>query len=204
MATTPVEICNSALTLLGAEPILSLDDNTKTARMCKINYPIVRDELLEDHYWNFAMNRVELAAVSGFVGDAEYSKAYQVPNDSVRVRKVINADPQTRWNIENGILLTNLTKVQIQYVSNESDVSKYSKAFLEALAFSLAHKMCYAITQSGTLMDRLEDRAIKKLRAARSKDGQEGDIDNLIDSTYEDSRIGSYSPADRGIDVSIP
>lgn len=205
MATTPVQICNSALTILGAEPISSLDENSKTARQCNLNYPLVRDELLEDHYWNFAMKRASLAQIATYVADSDWSYAYELPNDVVRVRKMINADTQNRFKVEGGILLANLSIVRIQYISNETDVSKYSRAFIEALAYSIAHKMCYSITQSGSLMDRLERRATQKLKNARGTDGQEGDMDNLIDDTFVDSRVGTYGlREDRGIDVSVP
>ena len=190
MLTTEVAICNSALSLLGADPIASLDEDSKIARQCNINYPIIRDELLEDHYWNFAMKRQDLAQLAGFE-DTEWRFAYTLPNDVSRVRKIVNADSHDRFKVEGGLLLTNLEVVRIQYVSTETDVSKYPRKFVEALAHALASKMAYSLTSSGTLMDRLEKRADKKLSSARSIDGQEGDLDSLIDDSYESSRFGT-------------
>ena len=39
MANSIIEICNSALTDLGEEPITSLTDNTKAARLCNQRWP---------------------------------------------------------------------------------------------------------------------------------------------------------------------
>lgn len=203
MLTTEVQICNSALSAVGAEPIASLTENSKKARQCNLNYPIIRDELLEDHYWNFAMKRVDLAQISGFV-DSEFKFAYQLPNDVARVRKIINADPHNIFKVEGKLLLANLELVRIQYVSLETTVSLFPRKFVEALAFAIAAKIAYSITSSNTLSERLEKKAEKKLSIARSVDGQEGDLDNLNDTTYEDSRIGSGGFRDRGIDVTVP
>ena len=63
MATnTFVSISNRALTFLGAQPITSLDDDTKEARACKRMFEQSRNQVLRGHPWNFAMKRVELAA----------------------------------------------------------------------------------------------------------------------------------------------
>lgn len=60
MATNSVEICNSALTLIGSRRIASLSDPSPEARNCLLNYDICRKAVLRDHPWNFATKRVDL------------------------------------------------------------------------------------------------------------------------------------------------
>lgn len=60
MAATEVEICNAALSRLGAPAISSLLDVDKKAQTCSLMYPRTRDNLLRSHPWNFALRRVEL------------------------------------------------------------------------------------------------------------------------------------------------
>lgn len=197
-----IEICNSALTLCGVDsPILSLDDDKKTARLCKINITLVRDECLEDHYWNFAMKRVTLAqlAEKPLYG---FSFQYQLPADVIRV-KSLNADTQLVYKIEGDFLLTNQATAEILYISKSTDVSKYSPSFVEAFAHKLASKICYALVQSVSLMDRLEKRALDKLKNARSIDGLADHMDDFVDDTFNDARLGTHGFLDRGIDVEV-
>ncbi len=57
-----ITICNNALDKLGHGPIVSLEDGNKSANLCLRNWPLVRDRVLRDHPWNFAVKRATLAA----------------------------------------------------------------------------------------------------------------------------------------------
>jgi hypothetical protein len=56
---TKVDICNKALTLLGAAPITSIDDDTATARSLNRVYDISLESILHEAKWNFATKRSE-------------------------------------------------------------------------------------------------------------------------------------------------
>ena len=62
MATSVIEICNNALLDLGEDAIMSLQDDSKAARLCNHRWPGVRDAVLRAHPWNCAMAQWELAA----------------------------------------------------------------------------------------------------------------------------------------------
>ena len=57
MAASSTEICNNALTLIGARRIVSVNDPSKEGRACNDNYDISRKALLRLHPWNFATMR---------------------------------------------------------------------------------------------------------------------------------------------------
>ena len=59
--TTAVTICSNALLELGADPINSLEEGTKFARLCANLYPSLRDDVLRAHYWKCATKRVTLS-----------------------------------------------------------------------------------------------------------------------------------------------
>lgn len=67
MAATELEICNAALSRLGAPSISSLSDVDKKAQTCSLMYPRTRDNLLRSHPWNFALKRVELLPLDATV-----------------------------------------------------------------------------------------------------------------------------------------
>ena len=56
-----VDICNSALNLLGASTISALTDDTKNARLCNQRYEPIRSRIFRSHPWNCLIKRVELA-----------------------------------------------------------------------------------------------------------------------------------------------
>jgi len=73
-----VEICNAALSKIGISGnnrITSLSQNTKNAKACDERYATLRDLLLEQHPWNFALKRVQLAA-STEAPSYEFTYAY--------------------------------------------------------------------------------------------------------------------------------
>ena len=84
MGTTKVNICNSALAKVGATRISSLDDDKKQARLCKELYTIITQQMIESHPWNFAISRVEVAAVVAAPAFG-FSYQFQVPSDCLRI-----------------------------------------------------------------------------------------------------------------------
>ena len=55
---TELDICNEALTSIGENPIVALDDSSKASRLCVLKYASKRDYLLRKYAWNFAKKRV--------------------------------------------------------------------------------------------------------------------------------------------------
>jgi hypothetical protein len=57
-----VEICNSALNMLGANNITDLTEDSKNARLLNQRYEPIRDAVFRTHAWNCLIKRIELAA----------------------------------------------------------------------------------------------------------------------------------------------
>ena len=181
---TDITICNSALLKIGVERINSFTDTSKAARLCKEQFGKIRDELLESHYWNFAMKRVTLALLPD-PPLFDYDFAHQLPADCVRVRKTINDE---RFVIEGRQLLSDSKVIDIQYISSDTNASEYSKSFSEALAYRLAADLAYPLVQSLSLTDKMDQKALRWLKDARGVDGQEGHLDSLQADVWTGSR----------------
>lgn len=186
----PLSICNSALAKIGVEPITSLTQNTKAARFCNTLYSKLRDDMLISHFWNFAMNRVALAAVST-TPPFGYGYAYQLGSNCLRVRKT--DDDSDEWNREGNLLYSNRSSVMIQFIDSNTSPSKFSASFREALALNIASELAYAMTQSTTLGERLYAKHIQKLKDARSFDGQEGTQEELEQDVWLEARMNGAS-----------
>ena len=157
MASTFVSISNRALTLLGAQPITSLEDDTKEARACNRMFEQSRDQVLRGHPWNFAMKRVALA--------------FDWPSDCLRI---IECDTLEEWIVEGRQIVTKAAApLNIVYVSQITDPTFFDALFVEAYALRLAADISYDITASQQVLGNMEELYARKLAEARLVDAQE-------------------------------
>lgn len=185
MAISQVSICNSALVKLGAEPISSLSQSTKSAKSLAAIYDQVRDEVLRAHPWHFATKRVILvpnATVPAF----GYDFSFDLPNDYLRI--VDDEDPDTDYVIENGQILSNMDNLNIRYVYRNAAEDQWDACFAEAFSCRLAREVCYALTQSATLVQGMDSLYKAALQSARTMNGSEGIIKNLVVDEWSNAR----------------
>lgn len=187
MAAAAVDICNEALALVGASPIASLSDATTPARLLNSIYTPTRDELLICHPWKFATKRVPLAA-DPTAPIFDYSYRFALPADCLRV---IGTDlgSTMRWTVENGYLLCDFSAVSIKYISKITTEATFTINFCEALAYKLASKIAFPLTQSAALVTSLGQTSLVYLKDAKSMNGQEGNGDRVHAEDWLDSRF---------------
>jgi len=168
MAST-VDICNRALQKLGASRIISLTQDSVSARACNLAYESVRDAELRAHSWNFAVKRAQLAAdaTAPLYG---YDNAFTLPSDCLRLlpndhtEGVYTAD----WKVEGRKILTNEdAPLEIRYVARVTDTTQYDGLFVEALASRLAMEMCEELNQSNTKRQLAAEDYKQTMREAR-------------------------------------
>lgn len=187
MSVTVVGICNDALIGIGSDRISSITEDTRRAQLLNTLFEPTRDEVLSKHPWNFAIKRVTLAANST-TPDSEYTYSYDIPNDSLRVLDM----PESTgidWVEEDGQILTNeSSSIKIRYIYRNTDPTKWSPSFADALAWRLGGKIAYALTQSLALFDYCEKKFKTVVQEARTVDGQTGKIKAFIADDWTDRR----------------
>lgn len=154
-----VEIGNRALTKLGATRITSFNDNSKAARALNSLWPTVLKAELSRRYWNFALARTSLPALSDQPAWG-FNYQYQLPNDYLKLVQVndiyiatnltdYRQSDDSPWAIEGQAILCDLgSPLKIRYVRNITDPGLFHPLFVETLASKLAYEACYEITQS--------------------------------------------------------
>ena len=88
-----IDICNLALGHLGDTATVSSitpPEGSAQSEHCARFYPIARDALLEMHYWNFTMRRVNLAEVTN--NWPEWKHSYALPADAINIIAVMPPD----------------------------------------------------------------------------------------------------------------
>lgn len=176
MAANPTVICNSALIKVGAGRIISLDDDSKEAMVCKEQYEKCVADLLRSHPWNFSIKRTSLAAL---VEAPAFGFAYkfQIPSDCLRVLEV--GTNQAPWEKEGSTIVTDSGTCDVKYIARVEE-SLFDANFVEVAALKLASDICYSLVQSVQLREQLRAEYNLKLREARSYDAQEGGVRQVI------------------------
>lgn len=165
MAQSKVDICNSALVLVGAGTIASLDDNSPEARVCSVQYDSTRRDELRKHPWNFAIKRAVLAPDST-APSFDYKYQFTMPADCLRVLRT--NDYYLDWMIEGGKILTNLdTTLYLRYVADIEDPTLFDASFYSVFAISLAQDICEKLTQSNVKQQNLAKAYSDEIREAR-------------------------------------
>lgn len=187
MALSEVAICNEALTLIGSARIASLTENTENARRLNAIYDHVRDDLLSQHPWNFAIARV-LLVESAEVPAYGYTKKHTIPSDCLRVLLVLDGtseeDLLEDFVIEGGFVLTDESTIYIKYIKQITDPTKYTNTFVSCFATRLAAEIAYASANSSGLAKNLFEIYMDKLATAKGVDAQESGMPNVIDNEY--------------------
>ena len=187
-----VDVVNAALLKLGARPILTMTDDSIEGRLAQRRYDTVRDDVLRAHPWNFAQKRTSVAA-SATVPTYEYSFAYPVPTDFLRLMEIDSPNNEP-WRIESmddslHILTDSGTPLKILYVYRVTNVDMMPMSFREALSATLALEWAEAITGSSDKTVMMEQLRSRKMSEARSVDGQEQTADDVFEAfTWTDSR----------------
>lgn len=192
MAASEVAIVNCALILLGAEPINSLSDTSKSAKIANRTYDMLRQDVLLSHPWNFAVARKELAVT---VDEPEYDYTYEftLPSDVLRV---LDTDlPQGEpWEIginpSSGakVLMTNASAVKIKYIKDLTDTTLFTPTFEQAFSARMAAQWSYALVQSASLQQNMYSLYKDLLSSARSFDAQESCDQELETNEWIDVR----------------
>lgn len=152
-----VELGNVALGHLGCRPITSFTDGTAEANAVRLHYYNARDELIQSYIWDFCIANVAIAAdVTPPVFDR--ANKFPLPADWMRTLRPF---PESNtysidWIVQAGAIYTNQeAPLNLRYVAQINDATRFSPLFRKALALDLAAKMSEALTQSEKKKDSL-------------------------------------------------
>ena len=188
-----VNMCNSALNLLGASTISALTDDTKNARLCNQRYEPVRNRVFRSHAWNCLHKRVQLAQNSS-APIVEYDHAYALPSDCLRVLKIHNGTTDSiatdlDYKLEGRNIVTDIDTVFLIYIALDTDPNNYDTYLRESISHQLAADLCYAITNNATLANNYMSRADERLREARFIDATENSLGTVEANEFTDARL---------------
>lgn len=187
MTITQEQVCNLALLKLGSDSIVNITDPNRPAEMCNTLFPLIRDEMLRQHPWNFAIQRALLIANPNDTPDFEFNFFYPLPDDYLRLVMVYKSN--MRFRIEGTNILSDDDEVDIIYIASMTDPTTWDPLFREAFATRLAAEVAFGLTGSATLQQQLMADYDKKLQKAKTVDSQENYNDGFVVHTLTDARM---------------
>jgi len=195
MASSEVEVANSALDWVGAQAISSIGQNTEAARLCKRNIPIARKALIRQYRWNFAFKRATLGS-TGTAPDFGFSYQFQKPTDMLHLVGVWDEDrPDHEYTtgciehrVEGDKILANYDPLYIFYSRDVEDVTKWDDLFVDLMGLDLAIRIAYRLTSGNARSRLLADLTRFRLDKAKAADAMEGTPEPIYASTWLDAR----------------
>lgn len=188
-----VSIANFALRRLGASAISDFGDPTTEATLVNDTFTEIRDSLLREHLWNFAIRRSSLAA-SATAPAWGFTRAFPIPVDFLRLVAVEGSDIE-HVKIESQVgegrvLLTDLdAPLYISYVARIEDAELMDPSFRRALSLRCALEWCQKLTGTNSLTEQIAAEYESALRMARTADGQEDTADELTPNFWVNARL---------------
>lgn len=147
---TSLDICNIALSKIGAAKITAMSDKSDISLQNIYNQ--ARDGLLIKYPWNFARAREELTP-NDEAPAFEWAYAYDLPMDFIGRPELYNS--KAEFIIEGLTLLCNDDKIQLKYTAQVTDVTMYNSLFIECLILGVASELAVIITNDQRLKDSL-------------------------------------------------
>jgi hypothetical protein len=187
---TKVDICNKALTLLGAAPITSIDDDTATARSLNRVYDISLESILHEAKWNFATKRDLLSEVEVTLDwyDPGESFVYSKPSDAVWIYE---ANSNASWRIEGDYIISDTSGLGVRYIYLNEDPSTYPATFADAFIDKLASEIAFYVLNSPQKAEAmLQKYTTMSLPKAKSRNSQVGVQQKVRDDAWE---LAKYS-----------
>lgn len=195
MATSKVDIINKGLTLVGAAPITSIDDNSNNAKVSSRVYDLSLRSVLSACKWNFATKRALLSVLTDTLDwyDAGENIVYQKPIDMIRIFGT-NSRAAT-WREEGDYIVSDTQGLGVRYVYYLDNPSKYSIDFIDALTDKFASDIAFALVNSQTLGEKYKKLyETLSLPKAMSLNSQTGTQQALQDDAWELAKYSNINP----------
>lgn len=191
-----IQICNIALSKLGAATIASLSEGSQEANFCSTFYESARDAALRSHPWNFASKTRVLASTDVPTGYEE-TYAYSYPSDCLMASKVHDGEGnESTFRVilhedSNGdkskLILTNLETANLTYTVRVTDPNIYDSQFIESFALRLAAELAWPITKDHNVEQNMYTKfnnSLPETEASNSSEGNVGQEGNTLWTDY--------------------
>ena len=186
MAVSDVQIAKLALQNIGDRyDITSLDEATPEAEQINLVYEDVRDALLREHPWTFALRYYTPPSLSG-TAPAGWEFMYAYPPTGLKILRIVNPlDPRGeklqplpfaigRNNDDIKVILSNEQDPEFEYINKVTVATEFDALFDMAFSWRLSAAVAMPITGDGQIKDMAERNAQMAVEKAKMENSTEG------------------------------
>lgn len=189
--SSAIDICSSALVLIGTTPINSFDEPGAGARVSSQLYESTLQRYLTEYYWGFATKKQSLNKLSQEPLN-QFANAFQIPSDML---SIITVRPiQTIYSVVGDFIYSDQSTLDMDYIFRPAD-TELPAYFTKALEYKLAADFALAITNNNSLNQTYEAKAQNEFAHARAVDSRNAPPIPLVSSPFTDVRnegLGSW------------
>lgn len=179
---TSTDICNLALAALGAGRIISLNDETETARLCRLQYDPTRKLLLRQVPWGFARKVDKAEELTMSVNG--YKVAYHYPRSCLRILDLVRENEKYEPEKQKPYAVMNVTNelkaiccderiLFIEYIKDIEDSNVFDDIFVDTFVHKLASALAMSVSGSSNLADMQYQMYQASLQEAKSMNAKE-------------------------------
>jgi hypothetical protein len=184
---TQVQICNRTLHRIGQEKIASIEEDSKAAEYLREAWDMIRDEVLRDHTWNFAVRREQVAAEAAAPAWG-FAYEYLQPGDCLRVVS-IDDDPEIKYRVEGLSIFTDEgSPINLKYIGQVEDTTQWDAKFVNAFCWRLGQEVAWPLTASLKVVQMTANAYLQALSEAKTVDAQEDGGQDAGCGTWTDCR----------------
>ncbi len=180
--TTRLTLYQGAAQVLGERKPTSLTENVPVRK--ELDGAWDRGAIrtcLQTYLWNFATRSVEIEYSPSITPSHGYRRAFQKPNDFVRLAQICRDEyyraPLNEYTDEASHWFADIDPIYVRYVSDDEeygmDLSKWPPNFTRFVEHYLAHAICNVITGSGRSKAEIEEDLKAAKASAKATDAAE-------------------------------
>lgn len=164
-----------------------LDDSSLEAKLCKLNYALIRDVVTEDRVWSFALKRVILDAPELTQPVFGFDQQFLKPSDALNIWRVHydyytstfvagESEVQGDWRVEGDYILANSSNIRVEYVRRMDlvgDINLFTPQFIDSFSLRLGAEICMPLTENSGLFGALTQEYEKRKADAYAINGSQ-------------------------------
>ena len=175
-----VTISNQAIGQLGGELITQIGQDSVEGRLIDAYYAPIRDAVLEEHEWAFAIKKFRLIPTDEDPAYG-YTFSYIIPGEVIRVL-LVRGDARSdmwggntlRWERIGDRIESDNEEIFLRAIVRITNDVLFSSMFVQAFVMRLASEMAVPLTNSRALKESFFQLYLNRLAEAASADGMQG------------------------------
>lgn len=192
--TTEIDICNKAILRCGGNMVSAtsglvadLDDSSLEAKLCKLNYALIRDVVTEDRVWSFALKRALLDTPEPTKPLFGFDQQFLKPADALNIWRVhydyytstyVEGESQVQgdWRVEGNYILANSETIRVEYIRRmdlDGDINLFTPQFIDSFSLRLGAEICMPLTENAGLFGALTQEYEKRKMDAYAINGSQ-------------------------------